>query len=130
MKRVGILLITVTLVAGMVSCVQPVPFYDLTATSTAGGSIAMPGEGTFMYDQGTVVNLVAEVEEGYKFVNWTGDVSTIKDLTATQTTIITDGSYSITANFERKYRPMVAGGAFHTVGLKADGTVVAVRYNG
>jgi hypothetical protein len=69
MKRVGILLITVTLVAGMVSCVQPVPFHDLTATSTAGGSIAMPGEGTFMYDQGTVVNLVAEVEEGYKFVN-------------------------------------------------------------
>jgi len=103
--------------------------YDLTTTSTAGGSITMPGEGTFMYDGGTVVNLVAEAEEGYKFVNWTGDVSTIKDLNAAQTTITTDGSYSVTANFERKYTPMVAGGAFHTVGLKADGTVVAVGYN-
>jgi hypothetical protein len=103
--------------------------YDLTTTSTAGGSITMPGEGTFVYDEGTVVNLVTEAEEGYKFVNWTGDVSTIKDLNAARTTITTNGSYSITANFERKYTPMVAGGALHTVGLKADGTVVAVGYN-
>jgi hypothetical protein len=103
--------------------------YDLTVTSTAGGSLTMPGEGTFMYDAGTVVNLVAEAEEGYKFVTWTGDVSTIEDPNAAQTTITTQGSYSITANFESKYTPMVAGGALHTVALKADGTVVAVGYN-
>ena len=103
--------------------------YDLTATSTPGGSIITPGEGTFRYDEGTVVNLATEAEAGYKFVNWTGDVSTIKDLTAAQTTITMDGSYSITANFERKYAPMVAGGGFHTVGLKSDGTVVAAGYN-
>jgi len=103
--------------------------YDLTATSTAGGSITMPGEGTFMYDAGTVVNLVAEADEGYKFVDWTGDVSTIKDVTVAQTTITADDSYSITANFESKYTPMVAGGALHTVGLRLDGTVVAVGYN-
>jgi len=103
--------------------------YDLTVTSTAGGSVTMPGEGTFVYDEGTVVSLVAEVEEGYKFVKWTNDVSTIENLNAAQTTVTTDGSYSITANFESKYTPMVAGGAFHTVGLKVDGTVVAVGYN-
>jgi hypothetical protein len=103
--------------------------YELTATSTAGGSTTMPGEGTFMYDEGTVVNLVAEAEEGYKFVTWTGDVSTIKDLNAAQSTITVNGSYSITANFESKYTPMVAAGIWHTVGLKADGTVLAVGYS-
>ena len=103
--------------------------YDLTTTSTAGGSITMPGEGAFVYDEGTVVDLVAEAEEGYKFVNWTGDVGTVKNLNAAQTTITMQGSYSITANFESKYTPMVAGGALHTVGLRADGTVVAVGYN-
>jgi hypothetical protein len=103
--------------------------YDLTTTSTAGGSITMPGEGPFVYDEGTVVDLVAEAEEGYKFVNWTGDVGTVKDLNAAQTIITMHGSYSVTANFETKYTPMVAGGALHTVGLKADGTVVAVGYN-
>jgi hypothetical protein len=103
--------------------------YDLTTTSTAGGSITMPGEGTFVYDEGTVIDLVAEAEEGYKFVNWTGDVGTVKNLNAAQTTITMNGSYSVTANLETKYTPMVAGGALHTVGLKADGTVVAAGYN-
>jgi hypothetical protein len=103
--------------------------YSLTATGTAGGSITVPGEGTFMYDEGTVVNLVAEAEAGYKFVNWAGDVGTIKDVHAAQTTITTRGSYSITANFKRKYAPMVAGGGFHTVGLKTDGTVLAAGYH-
>jgi hypothetical protein len=103
--------------------------YDLITTSTAAGSIIAPGEGTFTYDEGTVVNLVADAGEGYKFVDWTGDVSTIEDVNAAQTTITMDGSYSITANFESKYTPMVAGGSLHTVGLKTDGTVVAVGYN-
>jgi len=103
--------------------------YDLTTTSTAGGSITVPGEGTFMYDGGTLVNLVAQAEEGYKFVNWAGDVSTIRDVNAAETAVTMDAGYSITANFETKYTPMVAGGGLHTVGLKADGTVVAVGYN-
>ena len=103
--------------------------YDLTTTSTAGGSTTVPGEGTLTYDGGTVVNLVAEAEEGYKFVNWTGDVSAVGDVSATQTTITMNSSYSITANFESKYTPMVAGGSLHTVGLKVDGHVVAAGYN-
>ena len=103
--------------------------YSLTTTSTAGGSITLPGEGTFTYDEGSVVSLAAKAQEGDKFVNWTGNVSTIKDVNAAQTTITMNGSYSITANFKSKYTPMVAGGSLHTVGLKADGTVVAVGYN-
>jgi uncharacterized repeat protein (TIGR02543 family) len=37
---------------------------------------------------------------GYSFVAWTGDVATISDCTSTNTSIILDGDYFITANFE------------------------------
>jgi alpha-tubulin suppressor-like RCC1 family protein len=103
--------------------------YNLSTSSTAGGLITAPAEGTATYDEGTVVDLVAETEEGYGFVAWTGDVSTIEDIDAAQTTITMNDSYSIVANFERIPVPMVAGGAWNTLGLRSDGTVVAVGYN-
>ena len=98
MARVGIFLITVALIAGMIGCVSVK--YDLTISSTAGGSVTTPGEGTFTYDADTVVDLVAEVEGGYQFVNWIGDVCTIADVNDATTIIIMQGDYSITANFE------------------------------
>jgi len=74
--------------------------YELTISNTSGGSVTMPGEGTFTYDEGTVVNLVAEAQEGYGFVNWTGDVGTIGSVESSMTTIIMNDNYSITAEFE------------------------------
>ena len=73
--------------------------YNLTADSNYGGSVTDPGEGTFTYDCGTVVNLVAEAEEDYWFVEWTGNVSTIADVNAAATNITMNGDYEITANF-------------------------------
>jgi len=96
--RVGIFLITVALIAGMVGCVGVK--YDLTISSTAGGSVTTPGERTFTYDVDTVVDLVAEAEGGYQFVNWIGDVCTVADVNDATTIIIMQGDYSITANFE------------------------------
>ena len=98
MARVGIFLITVALIAGMVGCVGVK--YDLTISSTAGGSVTTPGERTFTYDVDTVVDLVAEAEGGYQFVNWIGDVCTVADVNDATTIIIMQGDYSITANFE------------------------------
>jgi hypothetical protein len=107
MRGAGIFLIAVALVAGMVGCSpvsdpdsDPTPEYDLNISSTAGGEVPTPGEGTFTYDVGTVVDLVAEAEEGYDFVNWTGDVGTIDDANCATTTITMLGNYAITANFE------------------------------
>jgi hypothetical protein len=74
--------------------------YKLTISGTAGGLVAVPGEGVYTYQAGSVIDLVGEPEEGYRFVNWSGDVSTIADVTATKTTITMNESYSITANFE------------------------------
>ena len=80
-----------------------VALYDLTISSTEGGSVTEPGEGMFTYDEGTVVGLVATPGAGYRFVNWTGDVSTVANVTAGTTTIRINGDYSISANFVRRY---------------------------
>ena len=74
--------------------------YDLTVNSATGGSVINPGEGTFPYDGGSLVNIVASPNPCYQFVNWTGDVDTVGDVTAAATTITMNGDYSITANFE------------------------------
>ena len=74
--------------------------YDLTIASTGGGSVDTPGEGTATYDEDTVVNLEATPDAYYRFVNWTGDVGTVADIDSATTTIVMNGDYSITANFE------------------------------
>jgi hypothetical protein len=98
--------------------------HDLTISSTAGGSVFDPGEGTFTYVEGTEVNLVAEAEEGYRFVNWTGAVSTIADVENATTTITMDGDYSITANFEEE-PPEPSGGGMCFIATAAYGTPMA-----
>jgi len=75
-------------------------WYSLTISSTEGGEVTIPGEGISIHAANTTVNLVAEPDEGYQFVKWTGDVSTIADVYAAETTIAMNSSYSITANFE------------------------------
>ncbi len=75
-------------------------WYSLTISSTEGGSVTEPGEGPFIYAASMVVNLVAEYDEHYHFVEWTGDVDEIDNPEAASTNITMNGSYSITANFE------------------------------
>lgn len=107
MKGIGSLLILAALLAVMAGCSGISPggggdygeYYTLTITSSTGGSVATPGEGTFTCAEGKVVNILAEPEAGYQFVNWTGDVSTIANAESASTAITTDDSYSIRANF-------------------------------
>ena len=96
--------------------------YDLTTSSTEGGSVTEPGEGVFPYDEGTVVNLVAAPDAGHQFANWTGDVSTIADVNDDTTTIIMNGDYSIVANFEEEPSP---GGCGCFIATAAYGTPMA-----
>ena len=101
-----------------------VPEYDLTISSTAGGSVANPGQGTFAYDEGTVVNLMAEAEQGYRFVNWTGDVDQIADVDAAATTITIDDDCAITASFAKTYTLTVGSTAGGSVTGPGEGTFV------
>jgi hypothetical protein len=73
--------------------------YDLTVSSTEGGQVTTPGEATFTYGKGTAVNLVAEAQDGYHFVSWTGGVDAIDNINAATTIITMNGDYSILANF-------------------------------
>jgi uncharacterized protein YkwD len=108
MKRITIFLILAALIAAMAGCVGISPSgggddngesYTLTINSTAGGSVTNPGEGNFTCAEDEVVNLLAEPEEGYHFVNWTGNASTIANMNSALTAITADDSYSIQANF-------------------------------
>jgi uncharacterized repeat protein (TIGR02543 family) len=73
--------------------------YTLTVSSTTGGSVTTPGEGTFAYDEGEVVELVAEADAGYHFDGWTGDVATVAKVNKAKTTITIDDDKSIAAKF-------------------------------
>lgn len=97
MKRWGVLLAALALLAATVGCLPA--RHTLTITSTDGGSVISPGEGTFTYYEGTVVRLVARSALGYQFVKWTGDVESIDTVNSFVTTITMNGDYSITANF-------------------------------
>jgi len=77
----------------------PVRQYTLNISSTDGGSVTTPGEGSFTYDEGHVVDLVATPNSCHRFVNWTGDTGTIADVNSANTTITMNSDYSITANF-------------------------------
>jgi hypothetical protein len=104
-------------------------WYSLTIFSNYGGAITEPGEGYFAYAANTTIDLAAEPDEDYRFKEWTGDVDTIANANAAATNITMDDSYSVTANFEWFDIIQVAAGGYYTVGLKADGTVVAVGEN-
>ena len=97
MTRASIFLIIVALIGGTVGCAPA--RYELTISSTEGGSVTNPGEGSYTYDAGTKVNLVAVADEGYRFASWTGDVSTVADGEDPTTTITMNSDYSITATF-------------------------------
>jgi hypothetical protein len=81
---------------------------SLTISTTSGGSVTEPGLGTFVYEDGSIVALVAQPDEGYEFVKWTGDVDNIADINAEQTSITINGSYSVTANFDSWHPEPVA----------------------
>ena len=108
MKRIGTFLIALALVAGMVGCGDGngngngngTVSYQLTISSTAGGSVVEPGDGVHVYEEGTVVDLVAQPDTGHRFVSWTGDAGSVADVDAASTTITINGDYYITASFE------------------------------
>ena len=96
LARLSIFLITAALITGATGCAPAQ--YTLSISSTTGGTVIEPGEGSFTYADGTVVDLVVEAEEGYG-LTWTGDVDSIASIHSLFTTITMYDNYSITATF-------------------------------
>jgi len=121
MKVVGILLIAAVLIAGTAGCGgDGTESCTLTISSAFGGLVNTPGHGDFTYDKGAVVNLVAVAADGYRFVSWTGSVSAIADVNASETNITMNSNYAIAAEFEAKF--MVSAGGLQAQWSPSDGT--------
>jgi hypothetical protein len=76
--------------------------HTLMTSSGDGGSVTTPGEGTFTYNHGTSVSVVATAEAGYRFVNWTGTAVTAGDVanpTSASTTVMMHNDFTLLANF-------------------------------
>jgi hypothetical protein len=122
LARASIVLVMVAFIASIGGCTSSLIEYDLTVSSTEGGDVTTPGEGTFTYDEGTAVNLVAEADEGYHFVNWTGDVDDIANVGDATTTITVEDHCSITANFVAAYYLTASSTGGGSVTVPGEGT--------
>ncbi|RPH38935.1 MAG: hypothetical protein EHM87_24905, partial [Burkholderiales bacterium] len=74
----------------------------LICSSTEGGSVTQPGEGTFLYGNSTDVNITATPDTHFHFVNWTGTgvvADKVANPNSVSTTIRMDNAYTLVANF-------------------------------
>jgi hypothetical protein len=116
---------------------QPPVQYELTISSTAGGSVITPGQGVFPYYAGTLVELSAEAETGYGFVNWTADPPvTFGDASAATTTFtMPSQDVTVTPHFALVYEldmasdPTAGGDAIDVdaEGAHVAGATVSIR---
>ena len=82
--------------------------YELTLSSANGGAVVIPGEGVFTHYAGAQVQLLAEPEAGYRFVDWAAPVGIFSDETAQGTNFtMPSQSVTVTASFEEVPLPAV-----------------------
>jgi len=74
--------------------------YTLLIYVDGEGTTTPPAEREQTYVEGTVVNIIAKPKSGWKFVEWIGDVDTVEDVEAANTTITMDSDCLILAIFE------------------------------
>jgi uncharacterized repeat protein (TIGR02543 family) len=88
---------------------EPPVQYQLTISSTTGGNVTTPGEGVFTYYAVAVVDLLAEAEAGYQFVEWTAPAGTFGDESAAETTFTMPAqNVTVTAHFGLAYNLTMA----------------------
>lgn len=79
-----------------VSDVIIVPQYTLNTTTNGSGTVSVSPNGG-VYDEGTKISLTATASEGWKFKNWSGDVSG----DSPSITVTMDSDKNIVANFTK-----------------------------
>lgn len=80
--------------------------FTLIASSTDGGSVSIPGEGAFNYNCGTNVEIRAKADEGFVFVEWTGNGVTegkVLDFTSENTRVDMDSNCEVIATFVERH---------------------------
>jgi|GEM_PF-2307197 len=79
--------------------------YELKVNVEGEGTVEVDGEEivdgtTFVYRNGTEVDLKAAADEGWIFDEWTGEIDSVADPKSAETTITMYDDYEITAHFE------------------------------
>lgn len=85
------------------------PLLVATAPWSGGTAVAVGGDCSGGYTQGTVVAISATPATGYSFSGWTGAGGTIGNAASPSTTFTIGGSASITANFNSVNPPVCTG---------------------
>jgi hypothetical protein len=121
-KSIVTIAAVLTLSVGIIGCgyeAIPEGQYTLAISSSRCGYVSSPGEGVFVYDRGTVVELVANHVGNSPFVKWTGDVSTVSDVEDANTSITMNDNYAIKATFSCGYEMcFIATAAYGTAMAK------------
>ncbi len=79
---------------------------SLSASSSKGGAVILPGEGNFEYSCQTVVDLLAKGSPNYQFIGWAGSgTPAIANPASTSTTITMNSNYTVVANFQYDWSP-------------------------
>ena len=114
--------VVLTLSVGLIGCgyeAIPEGQYTLAISSSRCGYVSSPGEGVFVYNKGTVVELVANGVGNSPFVKWTGDVTAVADVEAAATSITMNDDYAIKATFSCGYEMcFIATAAYDTAMAK------------
>ena len=83
---------------------NPVLGFQMDGNKTVEAVFGLPrtltvvnGSGSGVYDEGTEVEIVADVPPGGVFDQWVGDVDTVADVFAATTTVVVDGDCTVTA---------------------------------
>ena len=110
--------------SGTFTLTMPPLMRALTVTSTAGGTVTIPGIGTYTYPNGTDANITASANANYHFVNWTGTAVTggkAANPNSPSTTVLMDANYTVQANFAINQRSLTtattSGGTVTTPGI-------------
>ncbi|MFH0726523.1 MAG: RHS repeat-associated core domain-containing protein [Pseudomonadota bacterium] len=93
---------------------------SLIVESTTGGGVISPAETSSSHGWGERVVLKAAADTGYRFTGWTGNVDTIDDITAAETTLMMYGDFSITANFESDVIDVALRKGFNLISIPGD----------
>jgi uncharacterized repeat protein (TIGR02543 family) len=105
LKRVGIFLFVIALIAGIVGAGCGSSGYDLTmAVDPAAGGTATDETNGSPYAEGAIVKIKAEAKTGYQFVSWTAPAGTFGNANAAATIFAMPAAdVTVTANFAAGY---------------------------
>ncbi|MFC1650750.1 SUMF1/EgtB/PvdO family nonheme iron enzyme [Candidatus Latescibacterota bacterium] len=79
---------------------EPVKHELIMEINPSSSGTTEPSAGNYTYNENTVVMIWALPSQGYRFVNWTGEVSNVDSDT---TTVTMTGAKTVTANFIKTY---------------------------